>query len=167
MDGDGELIARLQAPPGPPADAYSALVANYSPSGDVLRRLLDAGIDQFFASANDLVVPSEGGWRIDRASTRVHSGRRASVASARRQHAGATRSRTSISSRTPETVDFLVNALLGPTAAAERASIRARACPDRRLLRAARRRHPASGEVAARPRPSAPPPERSERRRRS
>ena len=32
----------------------------------LLRRLVDAGIDQFFSSANDLVVPSEGGWRIDR-----------------------------------------------------------------------------------------------------
>lgn len=65
MDGDGPLIRELQGPPGPPGDSYSALVANYAPSGDVLRRLLDVGLDQFFGSANDLVVPSEGGWRID------------------------------------------------------------------------------------------------------
>ena len=65
MDGDGELIRELQSPPGPPADRYSVLVANYSPSGSVLQRLLDIGIDQFFNTANDLVVPSEGGWRVD------------------------------------------------------------------------------------------------------
>ena len=29
MDTDGDLIAAIQEPPGPPADAYSALVANY------------------------------------------------------------------------------------------------------------------------------------------
>ena len=49
MDGDGDLIAAIQSPPGPPADAYSALVANYQPTGEVLQRLLDVGIDQFFA----------------------------------------------------------------------------------------------------------------------
>src|SRR5687768_11364995 len=66
MDADGDLIAAIQGPPGPPADAYSALVANYQPTGAVLQRLLDVGADQFFGTANDLVVPSEGGWRIDR-----------------------------------------------------------------------------------------------------
>ena len=65
MDGDGDLIRELQSPPGPPADRYSVLAANYNPSGSVLQRLLDIGIDQFFNSANDLVVPSEGGWRVD------------------------------------------------------------------------------------------------------
>ena len=34
-------------------------------SGSILQRLLDLGIDQFFNTANDLVVPSEGGWRVD------------------------------------------------------------------------------------------------------
>jgi CHAT domain-containing protein len=65
MDGDGDLIRELQSPPGPPPDRYSVLAANYLPSGSVLARLLDAGIDQFFNTANDLVVPSEGGWRVD------------------------------------------------------------------------------------------------------
>ena len=69
MDGDGDLIAELQQPPGPPADAYSALVANYNPTERMLQRMVDAGVDQFFGSANDLVVPSEGGWRIDRSRT--------------------------------------------------------------------------------------------------
>lgn len=65
MDGDGDLVRELQSPPGPPADRYSALVANYHPGESVLKRLIDIGFDQFFNSANDLVVPSEGGWRID------------------------------------------------------------------------------------------------------
>ena len=65
MNGDGEMIQSLQGPPGPPPDSYSALVANCNPTGK-LTRLLDMGLDQFFGSANDLVVPSEGGWRVDR-----------------------------------------------------------------------------------------------------
>ena len=28
--------------------------------------MVDVGVDQFFGGANDLVVPSEGGWRVDR-----------------------------------------------------------------------------------------------------
>ncbi len=63
MDRDGELIGALQGPPGPPAGAYSALVANHQPEAGVLWRLLDAGLEQLFSSANDLVVPSEGGWK--------------------------------------------------------------------------------------------------------
>ena len=66
MDGRGDLIEALQSPPGPAASAYSALVANYNPDDKILARLLDAGIDQFFAGANDLVVPSAGGWQVDR-----------------------------------------------------------------------------------------------------
>src|SRR5437660_2499145 len=31
--------------------------------------MADAGVDQFFGAANDLVVPSEGGWRVDRDGT--------------------------------------------------------------------------------------------------
>ena len=56
MDGNGDLIGQLQAPPGPPPDAYSALVANYNPSANVLQRMIDTGVDQFFGTANDLVV---------------------------------------------------------------------------------------------------------------
>ncbi len=62
MDGDGEFIAQIQAAADPPVGAYSALVANYRPE-TMLERLLDLGIDRFFGGANDLVVPSEGGWR--------------------------------------------------------------------------------------------------------
>src|SRR5205823_1713162 len=48
MDGAGDLIAELQGPPGPPPDGYSALVSNFNPSGNILQRALDAGIDEFF-----------------------------------------------------------------------------------------------------------------------
>jgi CHAT domain-containing protein len=64
MDGNGELIKALQALPGLPAEPYSALVANYNPTGATLMRLIDAGVDQFFGDANDLVVPTRGGWRV-------------------------------------------------------------------------------------------------------
>ncbi|HEX3108174.1 MAG TPA: CHAT domain-containing protein, partial [Thermoanaerobaculia bacterium] len=66
MDGGGPLVADLQAPPPPPPDAYSALVSNYQPDGALWQRAVDAGVDWFFGSANDLVVPTEGGWLIDR-----------------------------------------------------------------------------------------------------
>ena len=66
MDGGGPLVADLQAPPPPPDGAYSALVSNYQPDGALWQRAVDAGIDWFFGSANDLVVPTEGGWLIDR-----------------------------------------------------------------------------------------------------
>ena len=66
MDGRGDLIASLQDLPAPAPNAYSALVANYSPEPNLWERLLDVGIDGFFGIANDLVVPTEGGWRIDK-----------------------------------------------------------------------------------------------------
>lgn len=69
MDGAGDLVATLQLPPGPPAGVYSALVSNFHPSDAIFARAIDVGVDTFFASANDLVVPSEGGWRVDRDGT--------------------------------------------------------------------------------------------------
>lgn len=66
MDGAGETIEALQGPPAPPPHAYSALVANFQPDRHTWQIMVDAGVDQFFGSANDLVVPSEGGWRVDR-----------------------------------------------------------------------------------------------------
>jgi CHAT domain len=66
MDGGGATISDLQAPPAPPDRAYSALVANFQPDQALWQRMIDVGVDQFFGSANDLVVPSEGGWRVDR-----------------------------------------------------------------------------------------------------
>ena len=66
MNGRGETIAALQEPPAPPAGAYSALVANFKPEGALWQRLADVGMDGFFGTANDLVVPTEGGWRVDK-----------------------------------------------------------------------------------------------------
>ena len=71
MDGAGEMVADLQSPPGPPPNVYSALVSNFHPDAALWQRALDVGADEFFGSANDLVVPSEGGWRVDRDGT-VH-----------------------------------------------------------------------------------------------
>ena len=65
MDSAGDLIGDLQAPPSPRPDAYSALVASYNPTGDVLTRMLDTGIDQFFGSAKRSGGAFEGGWRVD------------------------------------------------------------------------------------------------------
>ena len=76
MDGRGEGIARLQESPGPAAGAYSALVANSHPAGNLLARLVGAGVDSFFSGANDFVVPSEGGWRVDAAEELAIPGER-------------------------------------------------------------------------------------------
>ncbi len=65
MDNNGEIIQALQAAPNPPAQAYSSLVANFEPDTALLQRIIDAGADLFFPTANDLVVPTEGGWRVD------------------------------------------------------------------------------------------------------
>ena len=67
MDSAGEMVTDLQGPPLPPASAYSALVSNFTPTGNILERMVDVGVDAFFGGANDLVVPSTGGWLIDRA----------------------------------------------------------------------------------------------------
>ena len=66
MTMNGRQINDLQMPPGPPSAAYSALTANYTPDDSVLLRMFDVGVDAFFTSANDLVVPTEGGWRVDK-----------------------------------------------------------------------------------------------------
>jgi len=65
--GEGrDMVAGRPRSSDPPDAEYSALVANYHPTGVVLQRLLDIGIDRVFGSANDLVVPTEGGWLINR-----------------------------------------------------------------------------------------------------
>lgn len=113
MDMRGGPITELQRPPGPPAGAYSVLAANYEPDGNVALRLADLGLDAFFASANDLVVPTEGGWRVDTGSppgvdaARIGCfGPGGNVASAAR--AGV--HHVNFFSQ-PETVEFLVRAL--------------------------------------------------------
>ncbi len=76
MDMGGEVVKQLQRPPGPPPQSlYSALVSNFQPKGSVLTKLAEAGAGSFFQSANDLVVPSEGGWRVDAPSTLIPADR--------------------------------------------------------------------------------------------
>jgi hypothetical protein len=66
MDAAGETVAALQDDPPPPAGMCSALVANYRAEQGVVQRAIDIGADLVFAMANDLVVPTEGGWRTGR-----------------------------------------------------------------------------------------------------
>jgi hypothetical protein len=75
MQSGGELVSQLQAPPGPSPAAYSAIAANFRADAALWQRLLDMGIDGFFGGANDLVVPTEGGWRIDEAIAAIPESR--------------------------------------------------------------------------------------------
>ena len=107
MDADGELIAAIQSPPG---SARPAPTPRWSPTttrpATTLQRLLDVGIDQFFGTANDLVVPSEGGWRVDRPAQPVSFRRADRMLRARRQPRRPIQSRTSTFSRTPQPRSF-------------------------------------------------------------
>jgi CHAT domain-containing protein len=133
MDGDGDPILTIQGPPGPPAAAYSALVANYQPTGQALQRLLDIGIDQFFGTANDLVVPSEGGWRVDRAVTGFIPGSRIGCFGPGGNLGPDSVTHVNFFAQ-PAAVDFLTNALLGRQQPLNSVDPR-RSLPDRRLLR--------------------------------
>jgi hypothetical protein len=64
MNPGGRFLRDLAAGPTP-AGRLSALVSNYEPDASLLARMADAGVDGFFGGANDLVVPSEGGWHVD------------------------------------------------------------------------------------------------------
>ena len=135
MDSEGDMITAIQSTSGPSPDAYSALVANYQPQDKVLHRLLDAGLDQFFGSANDLVVPSEGGWRINRSRTTFIPASRIGCFGPGGNLPGDSVTHVSFFSQ-PATVDFLVSALSG-----RRHTLNAvdpgKSLPDRRLLRGA------------------------------
>jgi CHAT domain-containing protein len=140
MDGDGESVASLQRPPGPPDGAYSALAANYQPVDQLVTRLVDAGMDRFFGSANDLMVPTEGGWRVDRSSTKFIPASRIGCFGP-----GGNLPADSVTHFTffvqPATVDFLVNALAGRPQALRAMdlgkSLPARPLPHRREIAAA------------------------------
>jgi CHAT domain-containing protein len=135
MDADGELIATIQRAPVPPGRRYSALVSNYHPSGAVLDRLLDAGIDQVFGTANDLVVPTEGGWRVDRPPTGlIPASQIGCFGPAGNLGPDAV---THLHFFThAATAEFLVNALLGRPQAVNGVDPR-KNLPDRRFLRGA------------------------------
>jgi pimeloyl-ACP methyl ester carboxylesterase len=115
MDAAGETISELQAPPAPPAHAYSALVANYNPDDKLWKRIVDVGVDRFFGGANDLVVPSEGGWRLDRQGEQNVDGPQIGCYGRGGNVAAGEQSavmHTNFFSR-QETATFIANALLG------------------------------------------------------
>jgi CHAT domain-containing protein len=92
------------------------------------------GLDQFFGSANDLVVPSEGGWRIDRVGSSFISGARigcfgpgGNLPSDRVTH-------VNIFTQ-PAAAPFLAKALAGDVQPLPPVDP-AKSLPDRRLLRA-------------------------------
>lgn len=66
MDPAGGTVAALgkRALPG----AYSGLAARHAATGALAHRLLDAGVERFFGEPNDLVVPTEGCFVLDRAA---------------------------------------------------------------------------------------------------
>jgi hypothetical protein len=136
MDPDGELVESIQSPSGPPADAYSALVANYHPSGTILHRVLDIGLDQLFGGANDLVMPAEGGWRIHRSSATDIPAARIGCFGPGGNLPGDAVTHVNFFSQA-RTGDFIVNGLLGRPQPLDRVDPRRR-LPDRRLLQRSR-----------------------------
>ena len=113
MDSNGPVIRALQAAPGPPAQAYSALVANFEPDEKILQRLVDAGADLFFATANDLLVPTEGGWRVDRGNGVAIPGDRVGCFGLGGNLSGRQPVNHVNFFEDPRTVDFLIRALKG------------------------------------------------------
>lgn len=144
MDNNGTEIRLLQVR-GASDPAYSALVSNFEPDANLLKRMADVGVDVFFGSANDLVVPSEGAWRVDPGAapiipgTRIGCfGRGGNIA----QPSDGPVTHGSYFTR-PATVDFLVRALRGdpqPLAAID---------PDRDLPYLLRRRITAAAQAPA------------------
>ena len=135
MDGDTDSIRQLQTVSGSAVDRYSVLASNYVPTGNLLARLADLGIDQFFGGANDLVVPSEGGWRLGGGSgvsipgTRIGCfGLGGNIPRSDVHHANFFAQ--------PETVRFLVEALKGEPHRLPPIDP-AQPLPDRRLVRSA------------------------------
>lgn len=64
MNPNGEVIRQLQVETPERARMF-VLASNYLPTDSTWMRMLDLGVDQFFGSANDLVVPAEGAWQVD------------------------------------------------------------------------------------------------------
>lgn len=115
MDSDGVAIAALQKAGAPGDSVYSALVSNFEPEPGLLRRMADAGVDVFFGSANDLVVPTEGGWRVNPGPGPLIPGARIGCFGSGGNLQRPAESQVSHISffERPETVDFLARALRG------------------------------------------------------
>jgi hypothetical protein len=115
MDSNGDEIHSLERNSDHGRSEYSAIVSNFGPAGGLLERMVDTGLDVFFGDANDLVVPTSGGWQAD-------PGGRSIVAAAQigcfgkggnLQPPGEGAVSHITFFRQSETVDFLVRALKG------------------------------------------------------
>lgn len=113
MNMTGDQIRTLQAPPGPVPGKYSALVSNFEPDRTVWARALDLGIDWFFDGANDLVVPTAGGFRVDRTLASIPSAQIGVYGPGGNLDPGAAQVHHMNSFGRPDTQRFLVNALTG------------------------------------------------------
>lgn len=71
MDANGPFVSSLQQADEPGTGEYWCLAANHEPDDNLWKRLVDIGVDAFFAGANDMVVPCEGSWLADGAGTRI------------------------------------------------------------------------------------------------
>jgi hypothetical protein len=146
MDPASSAFAALESSKRPLPD-YSALVANHVWGDEMLRRVLDAGVDGFFSGANDLVVPTEGGWRAQIPGSRIACfGPGGNLdPSGRAQHLNLLSQDAS--------VDLLVRGLEGRGTGLPPIDV-TRALPDRRLLRTRRgtsrsREHPQTSQSGA------------------
>jgi hypothetical protein len=112
MSMSGDALQRLQMPPGPQAGQYSALVSNFEANNQWLLRAADLGLDWFFGTPNDLVVPTTGGWRIDRGLEAIPSDRVACFGPGGNIDPAATHPIHHLGFfGRPETATFLINAL--------------------------------------------------------
>jgi hypothetical protein len=110
MDRDGETIAALQAAGGPNAGRYSSLGANFYGNAALWQRLADAGVDAFFAGANDLVVPAEGSWLVDEPGAVIPADRIACFGPGGNLDGTGSAHHLNLFDQ-PQTVDFLLDAL--------------------------------------------------------
>jgi hypothetical protein len=112
MDPADDSLAALEDPPKSALAAYSALAASYEPAGGITQRLLDAGLDGFFGGPNDLVMPTEGSWRLARGGRRsIPSGRIGCFGPGGNLRGEAVTHLNLLAQ--PPAVTFMVNALLG------------------------------------------------------
>jgi hypothetical protein len=78
MNPGGDYLRGLNKEPSEHA-GYAAIAADFSPAARDARQLaMNLVADRLFRSANDLVVPRDGGWEVDEQSL-VPTGRRLSI----------------------------------------------------------------------------------------
>jgi len=107
MDSEGEVVTELRNQLFSPAGALSALVSNFEADKNLMLRIADAGLNLLFPSANDFVVPTEGGWRVENAIP----GERIGCFGPGGNLAGSVMHTDFFTQ--PATIDFLVRALRG------------------------------------------------------